>query len=110
MLEAAKERNEAAHAQPFMRMDASVCPHCRREVTAEALTAAMTPKIDVSFREPMHLLVGTTVFKARDASVAVLPDTSLIADDGARGLAFASAVDYRVRTGDADACETVRQF
>jgi membrane associated rhomboid family serine protease len=58
------------------------------------------PRLAVSFREPMSFPAGTKVYRARSRLVALLPDETLVADDGAGGFAFDDARAYRDAMGD----------
>jgi hypothetical protein len=65
----------------------------------------------ISFREAMRFPKGTTVYKIKGPRVAVLPDYSLIMDDGGLGgRAFESASEYRARTGDRDDWDAIKTF
>ena len=88
------------HCREFVRVDATVCPHCRRDITAQDLAKRAAPKVAISFKEPMSFPKGSTLYDADGKRVAVLPDGSLVLDDGQAGFAYVSANDYRRRTRD----------
>jgi hypothetical protein len=58
----------------------------------------------LSFREPMNFPKGTTLYETRGPRVAVLPDYSLVTDDGH---VFQSADEYRKQTGDREAWDLI---
>jgi hypothetical protein len=65
----------------------------------------------VSFCEPMSFPKGTTLFETKGPRVAVLPDYSLIMDEGGLGgRAFESASEYREQTGDRDQWNEIKTF
>jgi membrane associated rhomboid family serine protease len=68
------------------------------------------PPLPVSFQEPMDFPKGTNVYQTKSRRVAILPDWTLIADNGAGGAAFATARDYRNKVGDEDGWTLLRQF
>src|SRR5207253_5642370 len=70
------------------------------EPTLDQLGPMHRPAIRVSFQEPMDFPAGTSVYRTHNRLVAVLPDWTLIADDGTGGIVFDSATDYRENTGD----------
>jgi hypothetical protein len=89
------------HCREFVRIDASVCPHCRRDIAEADLAARAVPRLPVSFRELSSFPKETEFYRTpAGKQLAILPDGSLIFDDGKSGLAYQSAADYRTRTND----------
>jgi membrane associated rhomboid family serine protease len=78
--------------------------------TFEELGLIRAPATSVSFHEPMDFPKGTNVYRTRSRLVAILPDWKLIADNGAAGVVFATARDYRDKTGDEGEWTLVREF
>jgi membrane associated rhomboid family serine protease len=68
------------------------------------------PPKSISFQEPMNFPKGTVVYRTGMRLVAILPDWTLIADDGAGGEVFATARDYRDKTGDDGEWRWIREF
>ena len=61
--------------------------------------------MSVSFREPMDFPKGTIVYRTPRRLVAILPNWTLIADDGTGGVPYDNARDYLDKTGDEGECE-----
>jgi hypothetical protein len=77
----------------------------------ELNSAGLTPgKAAVSFQEPMTFPPGTTLYAAGKNRLALLPDSTVVLDDGGVGKLFSSAVDYRGWARDREAWEIIRQF
>jgi hypothetical protein len=98
------------HCREFVRVEATVCPHCARDITPEDLARRAAPKVPVSFNEPMSFPKGSTLYVAAGKRLAVLPDASLVLDDGQAGIAYESAIDYRYRTGDNSLWTIIREW
>lgn len=89
---------------------AKICRFCRYEFPAEVHVDSPTGPEVVLFREPMRFPPGTILYETKNTRVAVLPNTSLIADDGGEGLVFKSAAEYRAQTGDNDHWNQIKSF
>jgi hypothetical protein len=72
--------------------------HSAAESSSDQLAAP--PPISVSFKEPMDFPKDTVVYHTGRRLVAILPEGTLIADDGAGGEWFDSARIYRDNTGN----------
>jgi len=64
----------------------------------------------ISFRDMQTFPRGTTVYKTRGGLLALLPDGSVLFDDGKDGRSHASVDDYRKVAGDRDAWEIFNEF
>ena len=64
------------------------------------LGPARPPPMRVSFREPMDFPKATAIYQTRTVLIAILPDGKLVADNGADGMLFGSAADYREQAHD----------
>src|SRR5262249_16306492 len=96
---------------PLLFRDAMVQrPAAEPEPTLEQLGPISRPSMSVSFQEPMDFPKGTTVYRAPRRLVAILPDWTLIADDGAGGAMFDTAEDYRDKTRDDGDWIWVKEF
>ena len=80
------------------------------EPPLEELGPVRSPSTPVSFQEPMDFPKGTVIYRTRSRLVAILPDWTLIADDGARGALFETARDYRDKVGDDGDWTWIRQI
>lgn len=98
------------HCRAFVRTDAGVCPNCRRDISAADLAQRSAPQIKVSFREPMIFPAGTSLYTAKDDTLAVLSDGSVIVDDGAAGVTYPSMSAYRARADDLTSWTLIREF
>src|SRR5882672_714232 len=89
------------------------CDDCGLAVTPRKRQGFLAPvrAMDGHFREPMNFPKGTTLYETSGPRVAVLPDSTLLVDNGGiGGQIFKSASEYRAQSGDREAWETIKTF